>query len=118
MEPFKNMWNKQFYGGYTNVLKCVIADFDEYLFLSQIFDDEWENRELSQRWRHNTQVLKNFLPADYKIAIAKILELINHLKRTQYWEKIVQNSHEGKYGLSLEYGFLGDYVKQYCVLFK
>jgi len=113
MEPFKNMWNEQFYCGYINALKCIIDDFDERKFLSQIFDDEWENKELSQRWRHNTKVLKNFLPADYKTAIAKIFELINHIKKTQYWEKIVENSLGGKYGLSMEYGFLGDFVEQY-----
>ena len=113
MEPFKNMWNDRFYSGYMKALKSVLDDFDERSFLSQIFDDEWENRELLQRARHNTTVLKKFLPADYKQAIAKILALIKYLKMTPYWEMIEQNSLEGKYGLSLEYGFLGDYVEQY-----
>jgi len=113
MEPFKNMWNERFFSGFTDALKSVLDDFDERLFLSQIYDDEWDNKELLQRARHITTVLKNFLPADFKIATAKILELIHHLKKTQYWENIVQNSLEGKYGLSMEYGFLGDYVEQY-----
>jgi len=113
MEPFKNMWNAQFFNGFTNALKCIINNFDERKFLSRVKDDEWENKELSQRWRHLTTVLRNFLPADYKKAIAKILELINYLKKTQYWETIVQNSLKGKYGLSLEYGFFGDFVEQY-----
>ena len=113
MEPFKNMWNDRFFSGFTNVLKSGIDDFDEHLFLSQIMDDEWENRELIQRGRHITTVLKNFLPKDYKSAITKILELINLLKKTRYWETIVENSLRGQYGLSLEYAFLGAFVEQY-----
>ena len=113
MEPFKNMWNEQFFHVYTNALKCIIDDFDEHQFLSQIKDAEWDNKELLQRARHLTTVLKNFLPADYQKAVSKILELINLLKKTEYWNIIVQNSLEGKYGLSLEYWFLGDYVEQY-----
>jgi len=113
MEPFKNMWNKRFFDGFTEALKCIIDDFDERRFLSQVMDDEWEHKELSQRWRHLTTTLKDFLPVDYKQAIVKILELIKYLKKTPYWEIIVQNSLEGKFGLSLEYGFLGNYVEQY-----
>jgi 3-methyladenine DNA glycosylase AlkC len=113
MELFKNMWNEQFFAGFTKALKCVIDDFDERAFLSQIFDDEWKNKELLQRARHITTVLKNFLPSDYKNAVVKIIELINHIKKTPYWEIIVQNSLQGKYGLSLEYGFFGDFVEQY-----
>ena len=103
MEPFKNMWNERFFDEFTKALKCTIDNFDEHKFLSQIFDDEWDNKELLQRARHITTVLKNFLPTDFKIATAKILELINHLKTTQYWKKLLQISLEGKYGLSLEY---------------
>jgi hypothetical protein len=90
MEPFKNMWNTQFFDRFTKALKCIVADFDERLFLSRIMDDEWENRELLQRGKHITTTLKNFLPTDYKSAIAKILELINHMKETPYWLSLKQ----------------------------
>jgi hypothetical protein len=32
MEPFKNMWNERFFSGFTDVLKCVVDDFDECKF--------------------------------------------------------------------------------------
>jgi 3-methyladenine DNA glycosylase AlkC len=115
MELFKNMWNEQFFSGFTNALKCIIDDFDEHLFLSQIMDDEWENRELLQRGMHISATLKSFLPADYKNAMAKILELVNLIKKTQYWEKIVDDSLRGKYGLSLEYCILSGFVAEYGV---
>ena len=108
-ELFKNMWNERFFDGFTKALKCIIDDFDEYKFLSQIMDDEWENKELLQRGMHIASVLKNFLPADYKNAIAKILELINHIKATPYWLSV----KETQFGLSLEYGFLSGFVAEY-----
>ena len=108
-ELFKNMWNEQFFGEFTKALKCIINDFDEQLFLSQIIDDEWEKKEFSQRGRHISAVMKNFLPTDYRSAIAGILELVNHVKETPYWQSV----EETQFGLSLEYGILAGFVEEY-----
>lgn len=59
-EPFKNMYNKQFFDLFTKDLRLVIDDFDAHGFVSQIMDDEWEGRELKQRWIHITSILKSF----------------------------------------------------------
>ena len=66
------MFNEQFFDLFTKDLKLVINDFDAREFVSQVMDDEWEGRELKQRCMHITTVLRKFLPADYKEAIAKI----------------------------------------------
>ena len=108
-ELFKNMWDEQFFGGFTNALKCIIDDFDEHLFLSKVMDDEWGNKEMSQRGMHISAIMKEFLPADYKNAIVKILELVNHVKGTEYWKSV----EETQFGLSLEYGILAGFVEQY-----
>ena len=97
MEPFKNMWNERFFDGFTKALKSIINDFDERQFLSQVIDDEWNQKELLQRARHITTVLKNFLPADFKTATTKIVEIINYIKQTHYWEKLTQLSHDEKF---------------------
>jgi 3-methyladenine DNA glycosylase AlkC len=111
-ELIKNMWNERFFAGFTEALKGVINDFDERKFLARIKDDEWENKELLQRGMHISAVLKDFLPADYQSAIAILLELIRYIKKTPYWEEIEKNSLKGKYGLSLEYGFLSGFVAE------
>ena len=110
-EPFKNMYNEQFFDRFTKDLKLVIKDFDAREFVSQIMDNEWENRELKQRCMHITTILKKFLPADYKEAIAKILELLDYVKNAQPdFSKI----DDTKFGLTLEYGpVLDNYVEQY-----
>lgn len=110
-EPFKNMYNEQFFDRFTKDLKLVINDFDAREFVSQIMDDEWENRELKQRCRHITTVLKEFLPVDYKDAIAKILELLDYVKSTYPDFSVIDDE---KFGLTLEYGaILDNYVEQY-----
>ena len=108
-EPVKNIYNEQFFNGFAKALKCVMDDFDETKFFSQIFDDEWEDKGIKQRVEHTTITLQKFLPSDYKSAIAKILELINHIKETEYWVS-VKNT---QFGLSLEYSFLSYFVEQY-----
>ena len=110
-EPFKNMFNEQFFDRFSKAIKRVINDFDERKFVSQIMDDEWENRELMQRCRHITTILKNFLPPDYKDAIAKISELLDYEKDAQHDFSVVDDT---KFGLTLEYGWiLNNFVEQY-----
>lgn len=110
-EPFKNMYNEQFFNRFTKDLQLVIKDFDDREFVSQIMDNEWENRELKQRCMRITTILKKFLPADYKEAITKIFELLDYVKNTQPdFSKI----DDTKFGLTLEYGpVLDNYVEQY-----
>lgn len=67
------MYNEQFFDKFTKDLKFVISDFNTRAFVSQVLNNEWENRELKQRVAHITTVPKKFLSADYKDAIAKIL---------------------------------------------
>jgi len=112
MEPFKNILNPQFFNDFTEALKNVIPDLNERLFLSQIMDDEWDNKALLQRMRHVTKTLKDYLPADYQSAVAKILTLIDHLQDTPYGLAL-KSKKDTQYGLSLEYAFLGDFVEQY-----
>lgn len=110
-EAFKYMYNEQFFDRFTKDLKLIIKDLDTREFISQIMDDEWENRELKQRVAHITTVLKKFLPENYKDAIVKILELLDHVQNTQPDFSIIDDT---KFGLTLEYGaILDNYVEQY-----
>ena len=109
-EPLKNMFNEPFFGRFTKALKRVI-DLDERKFVSQVMDNEWENRELKQRCTHIATVLRNFLPPDYKEAIAKILELLDYEEKTQPDFAVIDDA---KFGLMLDYGWILDnFVEQY-----
>ena len=111
-EAFKNIYNAQFFDRFTKDLKRVINDFDADRFVSRIMDEEWENREYKQRGRHIATVLKDFLPADYKEAIAKIFELLDHVKDTLPDFSKIDDKNFGL--LMLEYGaVLDNYIEQY-----
>ncbi len=110
-EPFKNMYNEEFFNRFMKDLKVVIPDLDTRSFVSQIMDDEWEKKELKQRTSHITAVLKKFLPTTYKEAIVKILELLAHIEKTQPDSSIIDDT---KFGLMLESGWILDnYVEQF-----
>jgi 3-methyladenine DNA glycosylase AlkC len=109
-EAIKDMFNKQFFDRFTKDLKIIINDLNTRKFVSQVMDDKWENLEFKQRCWHITTVLKMFLPADYKDAIAKILELLDHLKDKYDFFEVDDTT----FGLSLEYGWILDnFVEQY-----
>lgn len=110
-EPFKNMFNEAFFGRFANDLKRVMPDFDERRFVSLIMDGEWEKKEFKQRIAHITIVLKEFLPADYKEAIDRILEMLDHVEKTFPDFGVIDDT---RFGLTLEYGcILDNYVEQY-----
>lgn len=100
MEPFKNIYNSLFFEGFSQALLRVIPDLDKKAFLNDILDKDWKDRELKQRMRHISGVLKKYLPDDYKSAVALLLEFVEHLKDNQCT-------------LMLEYMFIPDYIEQY-----
>ena len=110
-EPIKNWYNQQFFDNFTKDLQLVIPDLDPREFVAQVMDSEWENREFKQRGAHIANVLGRFLPADYKQAVAKILELLERIKdRYPDFSEINDTS----FGLGLEYGWILDnFVEQY-----
>lgn len=111
-ESFKNMYNEQFFDKFAKDLKLVMGDFDVCKFVSQIMDDEWENRGYKQRIMHIATILKKFLPADYREAIAKILELLDCVKETLPDLSKIDDENFGL--LTLEYGaVLDNYIEQY-----
>lgn len=110
-EAFKNFYNVQFFDKFTKELKLVINDLDECKFVSLCMDNEWENREYKQRIAHIATILKKFLPTDYKDAIAKILELLDHVEKKQPHIGVIDDT---KFTLTLEYGaILDSYIEQY-----
>ncbi len=100
-EPLKNLYNETFFEILTSSCEEVIPTFNTQRFLKDIYDSEWENRELKDRLRHITITLNKQLPDDYKECISNIIKLIRVLK-----------SHGAPSG-SFEYTFLPDFIDQY-----
>ena len=99
-EPLKHVYNPLFFEQLTAVLKEVLPHFKKQPFLNQIFDAEWEAKELKQRMRHIATVLKNYIPGAYKEQVSYIIRIVEHLK-----SKGIKSG--------FEYMFLPDFIEQY-----
>ena len=69
-EPLKNRYNKRFVSDLSAEIKKEYSAFDTEGFTQSIFDKSWKDEELKQRMRHITESLHQFLPANYKKALA------------------------------------------------
>ena len=99
-EPLKNMYNPRFFEVFTSTVKLVLPNFNKQRFLHQVFDTNWEQRELKQRVRHISSTLKEHLPGSYKEQVSLILGIIKHFEKT------------GIKG-GFEYMFFPDFIEQY-----
>ncbi len=100
-ELLKSIYNQQFFDEFIRAIKQVIPDFDKNAFLNQIYDKQWEQRELKQRMRHIVLVLKSHLPEDYNEVIRTVLKIIEHLQKN------------GVNEASFEWMFLPEFVELY-----
>lgn len=99
-EFFKDIYNEAFFDDFADNLKIVIEDFDKNNFLSKIMDENWVNKELKQRVRHISKVLREILPNSYEQSVSIIVELLKLSRKNQM-------------DLSLEYLFFPDFIEQY-----
>ncbi|MBK8473646.1 MAG: DNA alkylation repair protein [Sphingobacteriales bacterium] len=99
----KDLYSTEFYTHFADILAPIVPHFDRNAFLERVFDQKWASRELKDRMRHTTQVLRYFLPDNFAQA-ANYIEQITHQLRTQTNKEQV-----------FEYMFLPDYIEQYGI---
>lgn len=75
MEPLKHMYTPELLQSFAYKVAGVYPAFDQQGFLASVLDNQWDSRELKDRYRHIAQVLGNYLPSDFDQAIP-ILEKI------------------------------------------
>ncbi|MGX1930048.1 DNA alkylation repair protein [Flagellimonas sp. 2504JD4-2] len=102
-ELFKNIYNSTFFDRFTHCVQEVFPAFDKTSFLKEIYDDEWDNKELKERMRHITHALKNHLTEDLNTNVAILLKLIPVLKENDFRSD------------NLEFIFLPDFVEIYGI---
>jgi 3-methyladenine DNA glycosylase AlkC len=102
-EPLKNMFSRPLLEPFAAEVQAVWKKFPAQIFLSQLFDAEWETLELKQRVRRISHVLQKNLPPEYRDA----LEIV--MKTTQRYLDRLGDS------LTFEYTFLPDFVEAHGV---
>ncbi|MDX2247382.1 MAG: DNA alkylation repair protein [Bacteroidia bacterium] len=65
-EPLKNLYNEKFFRSLVRSFQSVYVNFDAEGFMTRIYDDQWENRELKDRLRHITRSLHATIALPYR----------------------------------------------------
>jgi 3-methyladenine DNA glycosylase AlkC len=97
-EPLKNMFNRQTVSALAAAIQAAYPDFQPDDFLADVFDANWNGRELKQRVRHITTVLQTHLPPGYESALTILRQTIPNLPE-QGFEKMVFPDFVEVYGL-------------------
>ena len=74
-EPFKNLYNPKLINSLAREIKKEYPSFNTAAFKKKIFNRDWDKKELKERMRHISEVLRECLPPDYQKAL-KILRPI------------------------------------------
>lgn len=72
----KDVFDEYFIRKLSSEIKEVYSEFDEKEFINNIFNKEWDKKELKQRIRHISENMKNGLLGSYKKSI-KILKPVS-----------------------------------------
>ena len=101
MSALKDIYSPVFYDRLANILQQTVPSFEKKTFVAQIFDDSFLQKELKDRMRHTTKVLRNFMPDDFGAASGILEKTIHLLRENQHGED------------SLAYIFFPDYIETY-----
>jgi 3-methyladenine DNA glycosylase AlkC len=103
MGLLKDLYSPAFYKNLANALSAILPSFNKQRFISQIFTDDFSDKELKARMRHTSVVLHTFMPSDFKKTVGILGKLIQQLKTS--------GSEED----GLAYIFLPDYIELYGI---
>ena len=98
-ELFKNLYNDRFFNKFLTTVCRVVPNFNRDGFITEIYDEGWEARELKQRMRHISVVLERYLEGNYAEKLHTVLQTIEAIKV------------EGNREESVEYMFFPDFVE-------
>jgi 3-methyladenine DNA glycosylase AlkC len=97
----KDLYSPKFYKNLSIAIAEVMPSFNKQRFTSQIFTDDFSDKELKARMRHTTEVLHGFMPSDFKNGVKIIEKIIQQLLKNGIGED------------GLAYIFLPDYIEMY-----
>lgn len=79
---FKDVFFKPgFIKEFGEALAFTMPGFDKKSFENNVFDKDWQHKELKQRVRHVVLVLHALLPKDFPVAVQVLLKTVEHLRK-------------------------------------
>lgn len=103
MSLVKDIYSPAFYRLIAETFYSADPNFDQDKFIADIFVEKFDRLEWKQRTKHTTEVLYQFLPADFSEAAHLITQSVAHL------------ISKGIPGGGLEYIIFPDYIESYGI---
>ena len=82
-EPLKNLFSREFFETFVDILLLFKKDVNKEEFLENIFDDTWGSLELKQRARHTSYVLNHYLTGDFQKDVEILISVIGHIQKNK-----------------------------------
>ena len=102
----KNLYHKEFIATLANDIRHIYSPFNQKRFISNIFNNTWEEKELKQRMRHIAISINNELHLSY-------VDAVNILQKCFIYRQ--KNSNNRVLNLGLENMIFQDFVEVYGV---
>lgn len=99
----KDIYTESFYSRFSQIVGEVVPSFNQEKFIELIFEGNWKEKELKERMKHTSLVLKDFLPQDFAQSAEVIEEIINRLRQNNISEK------------TIEFMFLPDFIERFGI---
>lgn len=99
----KDLYSPTFYNNFSEILGEVVSVFDKEAFIHQIFDQDWQSKELKDRMRHTSLVLHSVFPSDFEQTTKLIEAIVFRLRERKITET------------GFEFMFLPDYIEKYGI---
>lgn len=101
MALIKDIYSPTFYNRLADSMQQVLPAFDKTMFLEQIFDADFQQKEWKERMKHTTRVLHAVMPEDFSEAVKLIDKCIIQLKQDGFGDE------------NLAFMFFPDYIESY-----
>ena len=95
----KNLYDENYINILANNINNHYVDFNKNNFMTSVFDNEWQNKELKKRMRHISNVLKLFLPNEYKKSIYILKNTFINMNSKYSLENMIFQDFVEVYGL-------------------
>jgi 3-methyladenine DNA glycosylase AlkC len=103
MPALKDLYSPAFYERLSVSFSRTIPSFNSKQFITRIFDDSFEQKELLERMKHTATVLHSFLPENFAETVPLLKKIIQGLREDRFPDD------------RFETIFLADYIERYGI---
>jgi 3-methyladenine DNA glycosylase AlkC len=89
MSALKHIYSISFYNYFADIAETILPSFNRTKFIKEIFNKDWESKELKQRMRHTSIVMHQFMHPDFNEAATQIEEITLKLQHSKTTENIL-----------------------------